>query len=88
MTSTTDFKPTATSLAPAALAVLAIIVGLFVPFVGLPIAMVAVVAIAAANITGRRLLYATIAAVALSIVINLALVMMALPAGRQLVEGS
>ena len=88
MTSITDFKPAATTLAPAALAVLAIIMGLFMPFVGLPIAMVAVVAIAAANITNRRILVATIGAVALSIVINLALVMMALPAGRQLVLGA
>ena len=88
MTSITDFKPTATALAPAALAVVAIVIGLFVPFVGLPIAMVAVVAVAAANIKDRRLLYGTVAAVALSIVVNLALVMMALPAGRQLVEGS
>ena len=88
MTSLTDFKPAATALAPAALALFAIIIGLIVPFIGLPIAMVAVVAIAAANITNRRLLYGTVALVALSIVVNLALVMMALPAGRQLVEGS
>ena len=87
MTSIIDFKPKATALAPAAIAVLAIVIGLFVPFIGLPIAMVAVVAIAAANITDRRLLNATVAAVALSIIVNLVLVMMALPAGRQLVEG-
>ena len=86
MTSITDFKPTATALAPAALAVVAIVIGLFVPFVGLPIAMVAVVAVAAANIKDRRLLYGTVATVALSIVVNLALVMIALPAGRELVE--
>ncbi len=88
MTSIIEFKPKATALAPAALAVIAIAIGLFVPFIGLPIAMVAVVAIAAANITDRRLLTATVAAVALSIIVNLVLVMMALPAGRQLVEGS
>jgi hypothetical protein len=88
VTSLTNFKPTATALAPALLALVAIVIGLIVPFIGLPIAMVAVVAIAAANITNRRLLYGTVAVVALSIVVNLALVMMALPAGRQLVEGS
>jgi len=87
VTSLTDFKPKATAFAPAALAVLAIIIGLFVPFVGLPTAMVAVVAISVANITDRRLLYATVVAVALSIVVNLALVMIALPAGRALVQG-
>jgi uncharacterized membrane protein YphA (DoxX/SURF4 family) len=87
VTSIIDFKPKAAAFAPAVLAAVAIAVGLFVPFIGLPIAMVAVVAIAAANIKDRRLLYATIGAVALSIVVNLVLVMMALPAGRQLVEG-
>ena len=87
MTSTTDFKPVAAALAPAALAIISIIVGLFVPFIGLPIAMVGVVAIAAANIRNRRLLYATIVVVAASIVINLVLVMAALPAGRELVQG-
>lgn len=49
--------------------------------------MVAVVAIAAANIRNRRVLYATIAVVAASIVINLVLVMVALPAGQELVQG-
>ena len=88
MSSLIDFKPKASALAPAALAVLAIATGLFVPFIGLPLAMIAVVAIAAANIEDRRLLHGTIAIVALSIVVNLALVMMALPAGRQLVEGA
>jgi hypothetical protein len=87
VTSIIDFKPKATAVAPAALAMVAIIVGLFVPFIGLPIAMVAVVAIAAANITDRRLLYITVGAVAVSIVVNLMLVMMALPAGRELVQG-
>ena len=87
MTSLTDFKPTATALAPAGLAVVAIVIGLIVPFIGLPIAMVAVVAIAAASIRDRRLLYATVAIVAASIVINLVLVMMALPAGQELVQG-
>ena len=87
MTSTTDIKPAAAAFAPAVLAVIAIIVGLFVPFIGLPLAMVSVVAIAAANIRDRRILYGTIAVVALSIVVNLVLVMMALPAGRELVQG-
>ena len=86
MTSTTDIKPAAAAFAPAVLAVIAIIVGLFVPFIGLPLAMVSVVAIAAANIRDRRILYGTIAVVALSIVVNLVLVMMALPAGRELVQ--
>ena len=88
MTSTTDFKPVAAALAPAALAIVAIIVGLFVPFIGLPIAMVGVVAIAAANIRDRRILYATVAVVGLSIAVNLVLVMVSLPAARQLVEGA
>ena len=87
MTSTTDSKPAVAAFAPAALAVIAIVVGLFVPFIGLPLAMVSVVAIAAANIRDRRILYVTIAAVALSIVINLVLVMIALPAGRDVVLG-
>ena len=88
MTSTTDFKPVAAALAPAALAVVAIIVGLFLPFIGLPISMVAVVAIAAANIRDRRILYTTVAVVGLSIALNLVLVMVSLPAARQLVEGA
>ena len=88
MTSTTELKPRAAAFAPAALAVAAIVVGFFVPFIGLPMAMVAVVAIAAANIRDRRLLYATVAAVALSIIINLVLVMIALPAAGALVRGS
>ena len=88
MTSTTDFKPVAAALAPAALAIISIIVGLFVPFIGLPIAMVGVVAIAAANIRDRRILYATVAVVGLSIAVNLVLVMVSLPAARQLVEGA
>jgi len=88
VTSTTDFKPVAAALAPAALAIISIIVGLFVPFIGLPIAMVGVVAIAAANIRDRRILYATVAVVGLSIAVNLVLVMVSLPAARQLVEGA
>ena len=87
MTTTTDSKATAAAFAPAVLAVIAIVVGIFVPFIGLPLAMVAVVAIAAANIRNRRVLYATIGVVAASIVINLVLVMMALPAGQELVKG-
>ena len=87
MTSTTSTKPAAAAFAPATLAVIAIVVGLFVPFIGLPLAMISVVAIAAANIRNRRLLYATIVVVAASIVINLVLVMAALPAGRELVQG-
>jgi len=87
VTTTTDAKPAAAAFAPAAVAVVAVVVGLFVPFIGLPISMVAVVAIAAANIRDRRLLYTTIAVVAASIVINLVLVMMALPAGQELVQG-
>jgi hypothetical protein len=87
VTTTTDSKSTAAAFAPGVLAIVATVVGLFVPFIGLPIAMVAVVAIAAANIRDRRVLYATIGIVAASIVINLVLVMMALPAGRELVQG-
>jgi len=87
VTTTTDSKPAATAFAPAALAVVAAIVGLFVPFIGLPVAMIAVVAIAAANIRDRRLLYVTIAIVAASIAINLVLVMIALPAGQDMALG-
>ena len=47
-----------------------------------------VVAIAAANITDRRLLYVTVAAVAVSITINLVLVMLDLPAAHALVQGA
>jgi len=67
------------------LAVVAIVVGLFVPFVGLPLAMVAVVAIAVANIRNRRLLQVTVGLVAAAIVINLALVMLALPTAGEVV---
>jgi hypothetical protein len=87
VTSITDFKPTAAALAPVTIAAVAVVVGAFVPFVGLPIAMIAVVAIAVANIRDRRLLYATVAAVALSIAINLVLVMLDLPAAHALVQG-
>ena len=61
--------------------------GLFVPFIGLPLSMVSVVAIAAANIRDRRYLYPTVALVVVAIAVNLVLVMMALPDGRDLVEG-
>jgi len=67
------------------LAVVAIVVGLFVPFVGLPLAMVAVVAIAVANIRNRRLLQVTVGLVAAAIVVNLALVMVALPTADEVV---
>ena len=83
-----DLKPKLTALAPASIAVLAIIVGVFVPFVGLPSAMVAVVAIPAAGIENRRLLYVTVVGVALSILTNLTLVMLALPTARRLVEAA
>jgi hypothetical protein len=88
VTSIPDFKPTATAFAPVTIAALAIIIGAFVPFIGLPLAMIAVVAIAAANITDRRLLYVTVAAVAVSITINLVLVMLDLPAAQALVQGA
>ena len=86
MSSTTESQRGAVAFAPGVLAVVAIVVGLFVPFVGLPLAMVAVVAIAVANIRNKRLLYVTVGLVAASIVINLALVMVVLSAGRELVE--
>jgi hypothetical protein len=88
VTSATETKRTAASFAPAAIAIISIIVGFFVPFIGLPLAMVAVVAISAANIEDRRQLYITIGSVGIAIAINLALVMMALPAGRDFVQGS
>ena len=69
------------------MALLSIVIGLFVPFIGLPLSMVSVVAIAAANIRDRRVLYPTIAIVVVAIAVNLMLVMLALPAGRDLVEG-
>jgi hypothetical protein len=75
-------------LAPSVLAVASIVIGVFVPFIGLPLSMVSVVAVAAANIRDRRLLYPTIAVIVVAIVVNLVMVMLALPAGRQLVEGT
>ena len=86
MTTTADLKPRASAFAPAALAVAAMVVGFFVPFIGLPIAMVAVVAIAAAGIENRRLLYGTVGVVGASVLLNLVLVMVALPAGQELVN--
>lgn len=86
MSTTSESPRGASAFAPGVIAVVAIGVGFFVPFVGLPLAMVAVVAIAVANIRTRRLLQVTVALVVASIVINLALVMVALPAGRELVE--
>ena len=86
MTTTADLKPRASAFAPAALAVAAMVVGLFQPFIGLPIAMVAVVAIAAAGIENRRLLYGTVGVVGASVLLNLALVMVALPAGQELIS--
>jgi hypothetical protein len=86
VTTTADLKPRASAFAPAALAVAAIVVGLFQPFIGLPISMVAVVAIAAAGIENRRLLYGTVGLVGASVLLNLALVMVALPAGQELVN--
>ncbi len=85
MTTTADLKPRASAFAPAALAVAAIVVGLFLPFIGLPISMVAVVSIAAAGIENRRLLYGTVGVVAASVLLNLVLVMVALPAGQELI---
>ena len=86
MTAATDNRPFAASLAPSALALISISIGLFVPFIGLPLSMVSVVAIAAANIRDRRYIYPTVALVVVAIVVNLVLVMMALPAGRDLVQ--
>ena len=83
MTAATDNRPFAATLAPAVLAVASIVIGLFAPFIGLPLSMVSVVAVAAANIRDRRLLYPTIALVVVAIAINLVLVMLALPAGHQ-----
>ena len=67
------------------LARLTLVVGLFLPFIGLPISMVAVVSIAAAGIENRRLLYGTVGIVAASVLLNLALVMVALPAGQEII---
>ena len=86
MTAATDNRPFAASLAPSALALVSIAIGLFVPFIGLPLSMVSVVVIAAADIRDRRVLYPTIVLVVLAIVVNLVLVMLALPAGRDLVQ--
>jgi hypothetical protein len=86
VTTTADLKPRASAFAPAALAVAAIVVGLFQPFIGLPISMVAVVAIAAAGIENRRLLYGTVGLVGASVLLNLALVMVALPAEQELIN--
>jgi hypothetical protein len=87
VTAAADNRPIAASLAPAGLAGASIVVGFFVPFIGLPLAMVSMVAVAVAGIQDRRLRYPTIALVIISIAFNLVLVMVALPAARQLVEG-
>ncbi len=68
------------------IALTSIVIGAFLPFVGLPIAMVSVVAVAVAEIQDPRLRYPTVGLVVISIAINLGLVLMALPAGRQFVE--
>jgi hypothetical protein len=72
---------------PAAIAAASIVLGFIAPFVALPTSMVALVAVAAADIQNRSLRTATIGLVVFAIAINLALVMMALPAARHLVEG-
>ena len=87
VTATTDSRTFAATVAPSALALASVIVGLFVPFIGLPLSMVSVVAVAAANIRDRRLLFPTIALVVFAIAFNLVMVLAALPAGRELVEG-
>ena len=74
------------SIAPVALALVAVVVGLFVPFIGLPIAMIGMVAVAAADIQVPRTRVMTISIVVAAIAVNLALVMVALPATANLVE--
>ncbi len=81
----TESQRITSSLAPVAWAVTAVIVGFFMPFVGLPIAMVGMVAVIAAEITSPRARLVTIAIVVVAIAVNLALVMAALPATAQLV---
>ena len=87
VTTATDNRPFAASVAPSALALASVVIGLFVPFIGLPLSMVSVVAAGAADIRDRRLLFPTIALVVFAIALNLLMVLMALPAGRELVEG-
>lgn len=88
VTTATDNKPIATSVVPAGLAAASIVLGFIAPFVALPMSMVALVAVAAADIQNRSLRTATVWLVVFAIAINLALVMLALPAAHQLVEGS
>ena len=87
MSTTTHKARNATAVAPLSIAVVASVVGLFAPFIGLPISMIAVVLTAAVDIDDRRLRLVTVGVVGLSIAANLVLVMLALPAGRDLVLG-
>lgn len=82
MTTTTDNRPFVASLAPFALALASIILGVIVPFIGLPLSMVSLVAVGGAGIRDRRVLYPTVALVLFAIAVNLVLVLIALPAGQ------
>ena len=88
VSATTDNQRITSSIVPAALAVLAVAVGLgfFAPFIGLPIAMIGMVAVVAADIKSQRVRMVTIAIVVAAIAVNLALVMASLPATAQLVD--
>ena len=68
------------SIAPAVLAVVAVVVGFFLPFIGLPIAMIGMVAVVAVDIKVSRARIVTIAIVVVAIAVNLVLAMVALPA--------
>ena len=86
VSSVTENSRFTSSIAPVALAVVAVVVGLFVPFIGLPIAMIGMVAVVAADIKQPRARVITIALVVVAIAVNLALVMVALPATAKLVN--
>jgi hypothetical protein len=87
VTTSTENSTRVVAFAPAALAIVSIVLGLFAPFFGLPVAMVSVVLFSASPIRDRRWRLVTIGLVIIAVVLNLTMVMMSLPAGGELVEG-
>ena len=85
MSAATENQRITSSIVPTALAVVAVGIGIFMPFIGLPIAMIGMVAVIAADIKSQRVRVITIGIVVIAIAANLALVMVALPATGQLV---
>ncbi len=85
MSAATENQRITSSIVPTALAVVAVGIGIFMPFIGLPIGMIGMVAVIAADIKSQRVRVVTIGIVVIAIAANLALVMVALPATGQLV---